>query len=147
MLTAISVARDCEMVGPTHKVILVNAQPSIGNLPPKMEFVYAEDTEKFVEEVHPGRDSMTLTIDDDNERFHFAITGKSWNVMKTYFPEMIPKLVVRGTIFARMSPDQKAQMIEQLQELGYVQLTLLMLRLLSSNLQKYTMSIVMSIKR
>jgi cation-transporting ATPase 13A3/4/5 len=49
----------------------------------------------------------------------FVMTGKTWTVAKTHFPDMIPRLVTRGTVFARMSPDQKQQLVQELQALGY----------------------------
>ncbi len=55
-----------------------------------------------------------------SDRIHFAITGKSWDLIKQHFPEILRKLVVRGTVFARMSPEQKMQLIETLQDVGYV---------------------------
>lgn len=51
---------------------------------------------------------------------HLAITGKSWSVIQEHYPEIVARCVVRGTIFARMSPDQKQQLIQELQKLGYV---------------------------
>jgi cation-transporting ATPase 13A2 len=47
------------------------------------------------------------------------LTGKTWALIKQYYPELIPKLTTRGTIFARMSPDQKQQLVQELQALGY----------------------------
>lgn len=36
-----------------------------------------------------------------------------------YFPELVPKIVAKGAVFARMSGSQKQQAIEQLKSLGY----------------------------
>lgn len=47
------------------------------------------------------------------------MTGKTWAMIKQHYPELIPKLVTRGAIFARMSPDQKQQLVQELQALGY----------------------------
>jgi len=47
------------------------------------------------------------------------LTGKTWALIKQYYPELIPKVVTRGAIFARMSPDQKQQLVQELQSLGY----------------------------
>lgn len=57
------------------------------------------------------------TVDSSN--YHFAVGGKSWGALRQYFPDVIPKVVVKGTVFARMSPDQKGQLVESLQDLGY----------------------------
>ena len=51
---------------------------------------------------------------------HLAITGKCWSVIQEHYPEIVARCVVKGTIFARMSPDQKQQLIQELQKLGYV---------------------------
>lgn len=51
--------------------------------------------------------------------YRFAMTGKTWSVVRRYFPELIPRLCARGVIFARMSPDQKQSLIQELQALGY----------------------------
>lgn len=47
------------------------------------------------------------------------MTGHVFHIIKTYYPELMSKIVVRGTVFARMSPEQKQQLIEHLQEIGY----------------------------
>ncbi|PVD35316.1 hypothetical protein C0Q70_02276 [Pomacea canaliculata] len=120
MLTALSVARECGMVDRTDKIILVQASPPEGQkTQAEIEFYYADDRTKQVEEVDKHEGSAVISIDEDNKRFHFAVTGKSWGVIRQYQPELLSKLVVRGTVFARMSPDQKAQLIEVLQEVGY----------------------------
>ena len=51
--------------------------------------------------------------------YSLAITGKSWAVIQQYYSELIPECVVKGTIFARMSPDQKQQLVQALQTTGY----------------------------
>lgn len=61
-----------------------------------------------------------MDIDEKtNDSYCFAIEGKSWRVVHQYFPEVLQKLVVRGAIFARMSPEQKQQLVLELQSLGY----------------------------
>lgn len=52
-------------------------------------------------------------------KYHLAMSGKSWALAKEYFPELIPKLVTKGTVFARMSGEQKQQLILEIQALGY----------------------------
>ncbi|KER31612.1 hypothetical protein T265_02127 [Opisthorchis viverrini] len=215
MLTAVSVARDCEMIDELDRIIIVSAKPppkvglSSTNLDdvaagdvavgrtvpvsfpvdanfsapssfvamahdsPLVEFHYAEDLHKPVTEVtatdggwrngqlrpsHPEKArhrwfrrrrkshtrspvTVTVNVDDgaaendhvidathshrvnirmiDRPDFHLAISGKTWGVIKEHYPWLIPKLVVKGTVFARFSPDQKTQLIEALQSVGY----------------------------
>ena len=49
--------------------------------------------------------------DDKNHDIHFAIDGATFNIIKEYFPEEAKKIWVKGTVFARMSPDQKESLI------------------------------------
>jgi cation-transporting ATPase 13A3/4/5 len=54
-----------------------------------------------------------------SNRYRFAMDGKTWAVCKEHYPELLAKFVTRGTIFARMSPDQKQALITELQDIGY----------------------------
>ncbi|MGH0149125.1 UNVERIFIED_CONTAM: hypothetical protein FKN15_015063 [Acipenser sinensis] len=49
------------------------------------------------------------------EHYHFAMSGKSFAVIAEHFQDLLQKLVLRGTVFARMAPDQKTQLVEALQ--------------------------------
>ncbi|XP_073531186.1 probable cation-transporting ATPase 13A5 isoform X3 [Phyllobates terribilis] len=51
--------------------------------------------------------------------FHFAMNGKSYQVLAQYFSNLLPKVLLNGTIFARMTPRQKSSLIEELQKLDY----------------------------
>ncbi|KAK2711282.1 polyamine-transporting ATPase 13A2-like [Artemia franciscana] len=52
--------------------------------------------------------------------YSFVLDGRTWEMVKRYFPELVSRLVTRGLVFARMMPDQKTQLITELQELGYI---------------------------
>lgn len=58
-------------------------------------------------------------LDKTNNNYRFAMNGKTWNIIRDEFPELLPRFVTRGTVFARMSPDQKQTLILELQNLGY----------------------------
>ena len=57
--------------------------------------------------------------DELTKNWHFAISGKDWSLLRQHFPLRVPYIVQRGTVFARMSPDQKAQLIEELKKIDY----------------------------
>ncbi|XP_063410293.1 polyamine-transporting ATPase 13A3-like isoform X2 [Mytilus trossulus] len=122
MLTALSVAREIGMVPPKEKIVLVQGYPESGKVEAYIEFVYAEEYKQetsktgsaSIEEV-----AVDILPRDDGNNFHFAIDGRSWSVVRTHFHDLLQKLCVRGTVFARFSPEQKGQLIETLQELGY----------------------------
>ncbi|XP_008206786.1 cation-transporting ATPase 13A2 isoform X2 [Nasonia vitripennis] len=173
MLTALSVARDCDIVKPGEPVIAVTAvtqqnqpkpqvyftrsftQSSQCNSSPTAATADAEAAELgdlseitdinsvvSLDTIESGGgvavgDTVLNNYLSDNLRqgsaaekgrqqnsprkndYVFSLTGKTWALIKQYYPELIPKLTTRGTIFARMSPDQKQQLVQELQALGY----------------------------
>lgn len=53
------------------------------------------------------------------QRYTFALTGKTWSLLRQYCPELTPKIITRASVFSRMSPDQKQQLVQELQGIGY----------------------------
>jgi cation-transporting ATPase 13A3/4/5 len=51
--------------------------------------------------------------------FKLVLTGKTWAVIRESFPELLPRICTRGAVFARMSSEQKQQLVQELQGLGY----------------------------
>ncbi|XP_015418291.1 PREDICTED: probable cation-transporting ATPase 13A4 [Myotis davidii] len=51
--------------------------------------------------------------------YHFALSGKSFQVISQHFSSLLPKILMNGTIFARMSPGQKSSLVEEFQKLDY----------------------------
>lgn len=65
--------------------------------------------------------SLNSTNSDPQEsKNHYAIDGKTWELLRTHFSDLIPKIIVKGTVFARMLPEQKTQIVEALQSLDYI---------------------------
>ncbi|CAF0827890.1 unnamed protein product [Adineta ricciae] len=114
MLTALSVARDCDMIPDDAKIIAIEATES-DDTP---TFTYAQVYNRRVKEVRYDQSSHRLIELDRRTPYHFAISGKSFQVVREKHPELLRRLCVRGTVFARMLPEQKQQLIETLQELG-----------------------------
>ncbi|XP_050450065.1 polyamine-transporting ATPase 13A3 isoform X1 [Cataglyphis hispanica] len=148
ILTALSVARDCDMVKPNTPVIAVSMiqqnllKPQIyftksDSQPPPVSPNGQADLSEMtdlnsvvsLETVESGSFGNTKLENDINylsdevqyskNKYVFALTGKTWALIRQYYPELIPKVVTRGAIFARMSPDQKQQLVQELQSLGY----------------------------
>lgn len=118
MLTALSVARECGMVGENQKIILVQAFPgTTGKNDPWLEYMYTEDPQDHHQK--STKETKIAMPDSTDSNYHFALDGRSWAIIRKHFPLTLQKICVRGTVFARMSPDQKSQLIEVLQELGY----------------------------
>uniref|UniRef100_A0A3P9BAR9 Polyamine-transporting ATPase 13A3 n=1 Tax=Maylandia zebra TaxID=106582 RepID=A0A3P9BAR9_9CICH len=110
MLTAISVARDCGMVRPCEKVIIADAGPPKDFQPASITWHYTEN--QLDEGTWDGEVSQ-------EQSYHFAVSGKAFAVIIEYFPQLVKKLVLRATVFARMAPDQKTQLVEVLQSMDY----------------------------
>ncbi|XP_012635697.2 putative cation-transporting ATPase 13A5 [Microcebus murinus] len=119
--TAITVAKNSEMIPQGSQVIIVEA-----NEPE--EFAPASVTWRLVEnqETGPGRNETYINIGNssvpDGRRgscYHFAMSGKSYQVIFQHFNSLLPKILVNGTIFARMSPGQKSSLVEEFQKLNY----------------------------
>ncbi|XP_041861603.1 probable cation-transporting ATPase 13A3 isoform X2 [Melanotaenia boesemani] len=122
MLTAISVARDCGMIPPEDTVIIADAVPPHDGHAAKISWRYADKPSKMTrfEEVNISLEDV-CHVDEPKtqELYHFAMNGKSFSVIAEHFPDMLQKLVLHGTVFARMAPDQKTQLIEALQGVDY----------------------------
>ncbi|XP_068890939.1 polyamine-transporting ATPase 13A2 isoform X2 [Aphelocoma coerulescens] len=118
MLTAMNVARGCRMVEPREGVIFVTASPPGHGKPAALKFVLAEHSQG--EEQPEGlqqqqRDGSSLPP----RHCHLALNGKSFQVVCEHFADLLPRILLRATVFARMLPEQKAQLVSRLQELDY----------------------------
>jgi cation-transporting ATPase 13A2 len=141
ILTALSVAKDCDIITPRQSVITVNSDNSN---PPQLYYTLTNTKNKTPNEYSLMTDSASVVSLDTVEsqiqslgtnntmktietkkphslynNYRFAMTGKVWGVVKEYYPELLAKLVTRGNVFARMSPEQKQQLVQELQNLGY----------------------------
>nr|XP_004654316.2 probable cation-transporting ATPase 13A5 [Jaculus jaculus] len=116
--TAITVAKNSEMIPPGSQVIIVEANGPEDLMP-------ASVTWQLVETQRPGAGKMETYINignnsaADGKGYHFAMSGKSYQVLYQHFYSLLPKILVNGTIFARMSPGQKSSLIEEFQKLNY----------------------------
>ncbi|XP_048833620.1 polyamine-transporting ATPase 13A3 isoform X1 [Brienomyrus brachyistius] len=125
MLTAISVARDCGMIPPQDRVIIADAIPPKDGQAAKINWHYADSPVQNsskgvqVEEVELSMEDDAAEESGSQEQYHFAMSGKSFAVITEHFPDLVQKLVLHGTVFARMAPDQKTQLVEALQSVDY----------------------------
>ncbi|XP_034371166.1 putative cation-transporting ATPase 13A5 isoform X2 [Arvicanthis niloticus] len=116
--TAITVAKNSEMIPLGSQVIIVEANEP-GDLVP------ASVTWQLVGTQEPGSGKKDTYIDIGNscvpggKGYHFAMSGKSYQVLFHHFYSMLPQILVNGTIFARMSPGQKSSLVEEFQKLNY----------------------------
>ncbi|NWQ70020.1 AT132 ATPase, partial [Neopipo cinnamomea] len=116
MLTAMNVARSCRMVEPKERVIFVTASPPGHDKPAALRFLLAEHSQG--EEQPEGLEQRDGSSPPP-QPCHFALNGKSFQVVCEHFADLLPKILVRATVFARMLPEQKTQLVCSLQELNY----------------------------
>ena len=117
--TAISVARDCRMVDESARVLVVESENGATSY---AEPVHPEGGSDVIHAVANGNSagSVAVTVEPSPPDYHFAMTGATWSDIRLHRPELLPSILVSGTIFARMTPDQKTQLVEQLQSIDYV---------------------------
>uniref|UniRef100_A0A8D3E170 Polyamine-transporting ATPase 13A3 n=1 Tax=Scophthalmus maximus TaxID=52904 RepID=A0A8D3E170_SCOMX len=116
MLTAISVARDCGMVRAHERVIIADAVPPKDFQSASITWHYTENPSVEIN-LEEGVSDKRQTLQEQS--YHFAMSGKAFAVITDHFPHLIQKLVLRATVFARMAPDQKTQLVEILQSIDY----------------------------
>ncbi|XP_045907521.1 polyamine-transporting ATPase 13A3-like isoform X2 [Micropterus dolomieu] len=124
MLTAISVARDCGMVRTQERVIIADAVPPKDFHPASITWHYTENPTQTIKDnqmvqVNVGEEVCDLQVTQQEQGYHFAVSGKAFAVITEHFPQLVQKLVLRATVFARMAPDQKTQLVEVLQSIDY----------------------------
>merc|ERR1719323_300252 len=107
--TALSVAKECKMIT-TNNVIILKAFIDIESQKPYYACHHSNGNHLQRLEMSETRIAMDYV---------FATDGKSFTVIRQHFPDVYERLCTRGTVFARMTPDQKEFLIEELKELGY----------------------------
>ncbi|CAL8281134.1 unnamed protein product [Lota lota] len=121
MLTAISVARDCGMICPRDRVIIAEATPPKDLQPASITWCYTENPDPSTSKDHQdSRLEEGLFVDGADQDYHFAVSGRAFAIITEHFPEIVQKLVLRATVFARMAPDQKTHLVEVLQSVDYI---------------------------
>ncbi|XP_044066518.1 cation-transporting ATPase 13A2 isoform X6 [Siniperca chuatsi] len=116
ILTAVSVAKSCGMMGSDEKVIFVNATPHTAQSMPTLKFSLEDGGATAAQS---SVEVITRCLYQSGFGSHLAINGKSFAALCDHFPEYLPKVLLRATVFARMTPDQKTQLVKELQKLNY----------------------------
>ncbi|XP_063798171.1 LOW QUALITY PROTEIN: polyamine-transporting ATPase 13A2 [Pseudophryne corroboree] len=118
MLTAVNVAKSCHLVEPTEKLYFVNVSPPNHNSSATLKFIPSEpmagDQITELQGLYQQGGAFL-----DRGPYCFAMNGKSFAVLSDYFPDLLPKILIHATVFARMSPDQKTQLVRYFQDLNY----------------------------
>lgn len=134
LLTALSVARECAIIqSDEDTIILETSQVPDSQLRPVISYKLYDQTEQAAkngtsyslgmgpnERYVPLLEMPVLLVKLYSLlRYKLAMTGQTFKVIREHYPELISQVMVRGAIYARMAPEQKQQLVEMLQTVGY----------------------------
>ncbi|KAM5163820.1 putative cation-transporting ATPase 13A4 [Mantella aurantiaca] len=119
--TAVTVARNSGMISEGSDVILVDAkEPTETSLAsinwtllPGLKTKNFDDVDIYIDMQEKNKP------DNEKPQYYFAMTGSSFQVILQNFSNLLQKILINGTIFARMSPGHKSSLVEEFQKLGY----------------------------
>ncbi|KFD65864.1 hypothetical protein M514_07049 [Trichuris suis] len=124
ILTAVCVARECSIVDPSLPLYFIDCIRVEGRtevrLCPEEGSVHRYSTSPY--KFDPtGEKPMFVKLEKNCRKrtYELAISGKVIDSILEYFPHLVPKLVCMCNVFARMSPEQKTQLVNVLQEMDY----------------------------
>ncbi|KIR42837.1 cation-transporting ATPase 13A3/4/5 [Cryptococcus deuterogattii 99/473] len=124
--TAISVARECGLVSHSASVYIPTFIPGTGvHHEARLDWSSVDDDRLKLDDwtLKPLTNQVGVAMDTAEAEMHdyqLALTGDVFRWMLEYAEfETMERMLVKGVIFARMSPDEKAELVERLQYLGY----------------------------
>ncbi|KAK1925519.1 putative cation transporting ATPase [Papiliotrema laurentii] len=125
--TAISVARECGLVSHSASVYIPAFVPGTGTgQHAQLDWSSVDDESHKLDEftlkpVIAHTDGMAMDAGEmDMNDYQLAVTGDVFKWMLDFAElETLERMLTKGVIFARMSPDEKAELVERLQALGY----------------------------
>ncbi|NXA31240.1 AT134 ATPase, partial [Eudromia elegans] len=119
--TAITVARNAGMISPTNTVVLVEANKTPGSFSASLTWKPLEEnkTKDYRSLDDCSQAERRIRLAAGSGQYHFAMSGKSYQIVAQHFSHLLPKLLLNATVFARMSPSQKSSLVEEFQKLDY----------------------------
>ncbi|XP_060098855.1 probable cation-transporting ATPase 13A4 [Heteronotia binoei] len=115
--TAITVAREAGLILPDSQVILVEASAQVGH--PLASITWELLQENQLGSCSAPKQDLHASSGGGKSPFHFCMSGSSYEVITQSFGHLLPKLLLNGTVFARMSPAQKASLVQEFQKMDY----------------------------
>ncbi|KAK5098854.1 hypothetical protein LTS08_006232 [Lithohypha guttulata] len=128
ILTAISVARECDLIDRDAHCYYPHFAEG-DKMDPKAQLswesvdnnLYQLDSETLLPVPIPVEHDTSAPYDAlANTDYTLAVTGDAFRWIVDYgASNMLKRMLVKGHVFARMSPDEKAELIEKLQSIDY----------------------------
>jgi len=128
ILTAISVARECNLIDPqAHCFVPHFAEGDARNPLSRLTWesvdnpIFKLDEQTLKPLPPPAESDTSLPYDIFNlKNYSVAVTGDAFRWIIDFAPEQVLRdMLVVGQVFARMSPDEKHELVEKLQSIGY----------------------------
>lgn len=128
ILTAVSVARECNLIDKNaHCFVPHFAEGDSSDPKAKLSWesidnsIYQLDDRLLTPLPPPVEGDASLPYDISNLRnYSLAVSGDAFRWIIDFAPEdVLRKMLVRGQVFARMSPDEKHELVEKLQSIDY----------------------------
>ncbi|KAJ5169122.1 cation-transporting ATPase [Penicillium canariense] len=128
ILTAVSVARECQMIGPNEQCFIPHLVEDPG-LVTKSSLIWESvdnpdlrlDPRTLLPMETTAETDLSIPGNALHERnYCVAVTGDVFRWMIDYGNEdVLNRILVIGKVFARMSPDEKHELVEKLQSIDY----------------------------
>ncbi|QDS69980.1 hypothetical protein FKW77_003032 [Venturia effusa] len=128
ILTAISVARECNLIDPNAHCFVPhfvegNARTALSKLTWESvdNSMYTLDENTLLPLPAPAEGDASLPYDVSNLRnYSVAVSGDVFRWIVDFAPEKVMReMLLVGQVFARMSPDEKHELVEKLQAIDY----------------------------
>ncbi|KAK0212773.1 hypothetical protein DFS33DRAFT_1370273 [Desarmillaria ectypa] len=125
-LTAASVARECGLINQAaHIFYPVFVRGNTSSPESRLEWPCTDDPSWMLDSYSlkplvPPAHHTVEAVEIDYHDYALVVTGDVFRWMINYAPlETLQRMLVKTQIFARMSPDEKNEVVERLQALGY----------------------------
>lgn len=118
LLTAVAVARDCNMIKEADAVIQVEAEAAQhGTIRAVYSYIKLPGLSEKIP-LKASADDIAVPLLSDYT-YHLAVDGRTFNLIRLHDKSLFKKIAHKGKVFARMLPEQKLQLIEALQDVGH----------------------------
>jgi cation-transporting P-type ATPase 13A2 len=128
VLTAISVARECELIDPSAHCFVPqfidgDARTALSTISWRSVDNSMLELDEQTLEPLPLPDHVDPSVQYDKinlKNYNLAVTGDVFRWIIDFAPErVLRQMLTHGQVFARMSPDEKHELVEKLQSIDY----------------------------
>ncbi|CEP11235.1 hypothetical protein [Parasitella parasitica] len=123
VLTAVSVARECGLIDQSAEIYIPRFLKGSSTEPDsELSWESAIMQEGYYNELSQEtlQPHMANGFSNHQQEYYLAVTGEAFRWMVDHASlESLHRMLVKGAIYARMSPDEKQELVMELQNIGY----------------------------